>query len=467
MSEIKVNKISPKQTCTQVTLGDSGDTFTIPAGVTLTNSGTATGFGPTGAVSWNTTKITADPNPAVSGVGYFADTSSAAFTVTLPAAPSAGDIVALSDYTGTWATNNLTVGRNSSNINGAASDLILNQNNTTATLIYVDATEGWRVIDTGSLREVDGKEFIIATGGTITTCGDYKIHSFTGPGTFTVSAVGNPLGSTTVDYMVVAGGGGGGSNRGGGGGAGGYRESSGAASGCYSVSPLGSGVSALPVSAQGYPIVIGGGGTPGTGLGPTGDGGQGVPSTAFGLTAAGGGFGRAANVGANGTPGGSGGGASFFPSGYSGGTGNTPPTSPPQGNPGGNSLAPFVAGGGGGAVQAGFNANTVTSGRGGAGGNGAISSINGTPTARAGGGGGGSNSDLFPGPNAGDGGSGGGGAAGNSSGPPFSAPLLPGTPGTINTGGGGGGGAGNTPIGGCNPSGAGGSGIVIIRYKFQ
>jgi hypothetical protein len=54
MSEIKVNKISPKQTCTQVTLGDSGDTFTIPAGVTLTNNGTATGFGPTGAVNWNT-----------------------------------------------------------------------------------------------------------------------------------------------------------------------------------------------------------------------------------------------------------------------------------------------------------------------------------------------------------------------------------------------------------------------------
>ena len=129
MSEVKVNKISPRTNCGTVTLGDSGDTFSIPAGVTLTNSGTATGFGPTGAVSWNTTKITADPNPAVSGVGYFADTSSAAFTVTLPAAPSAGDIVALSDYTGTWGTNNITVGRNSSNINGAAADLVLNENN--------------------------------------------------------------------------------------------------------------------------------------------------------------------------------------------------------------------------------------------------------------------------------------------------------------------------------------------------
>ena len=53
MSEIKVNKISPRAACGTVTLGDSGDTFTIPSGATITNSGTATGFGATGAVSWN------------------------------------------------------------------------------------------------------------------------------------------------------------------------------------------------------------------------------------------------------------------------------------------------------------------------------------------------------------------------------------------------------------------------------
>ena len=44
MSEIKVNKISPA-TGTAITLGDSGDTFTVPSGATFTNSGTATGFG--------------------------------------------------------------------------------------------------------------------------------------------------------------------------------------------------------------------------------------------------------------------------------------------------------------------------------------------------------------------------------------------------------------------------------------
>jgi hypothetical protein len=340
MSEVKVNKISPRTNCGTVTLGDSGDTFSIPAGVTLTNSGTATGFGPTGAVSWNTTKITADPNPAVSGVGYFADTSSAAFTVTLPAAPSAGDIVALSDYTGTWATNNLTVGRNSSNINGAASDLILNGNNTTATLIYVDATEGWRVIDTGSLSEVNIAEYIAATGGTESTCGDYKIHTFTGPGTFTVTNDGNPLGSSTVDYLVVAGGGGGGGSTGGGGGAGGFRQSSGTASGCYSVSPLGSGVSALPVTATGYPITVGSGGAAGSapcasGGTPGSDGNNSVFSTIT-STGGGGGGGYAGPVPASGRPGGSGGGVGQpCGAGETGGLGNTPPVSPPQGQPGG------------------------------------------------------------------------------------------------------------------------------------
>ena len=77
-----------------------------------------------------------------------------------------------------------------------------------------------------------------------------------------MSCAGNAAGSNTVDYLVVAGGGGGGvgNGGGGGGGAGGFRESSGAASGCYTASPLGSGVSALPVSVQGYPIAVGGGG---------------------------------------------------------------------------------------------------------------------------------------------------------------------------------------------------------------
>ena len=95
MSEIKVNKISPR-TGTSVTLGDSGDTFTIPSGATFTNSGTATGFGGNGAANWQST-IKTSTFTAVAGEGYFVDTNGGAVTVNLPAG-SAGSLVAVKDY---------------------------------------------------------------------------------------------------------------------------------------------------------------------------------------------------------------------------------------------------------------------------------------------------------------------------------------------------------------------------------
>lgn len=447
MSEIKVNKISPKQTCTQLTLGDSGDTIIIPAGATIQNSGTATGFGRTGTVNWDTTKKTTGFT-AVNGNGYFCDTTSAAFTATLPATPSAGDIVAFSDYTGTWGTNNLTIGRNGSNINAAATDLILNVNNTTATLIYVDATEGWRVIDTGDLSEVNLSRFVTATGGTITTCGNFKIHSFTGPGTFTVSCAGNPLGSTTVEYLVVAGGGGGGNGQptqggGGGGGAGGFRQN-------YP-SPAFAG---LPVTAQAYPITVGSGGANGAG-GVSGN--NSVFST---ITSAGGGGGatRPSPASVTASSGGSGGGgASSGPGGPgAGGSGNTPPTTPSQGNNGGTATAAgsnFGGGGGGGSSAVGNGGGGPGGGSGGAG---TANSISGASVTYGGGGGGGVyNGSGSAVPTVGAGGSGGGG---NGQPNPVSGN------GGANTGGGGGGGSSCVP---STAGGSGGSGIVIIRYKFQ
>ena len=70
-----------------------------------------------------------------------------------------------------------------------------------------------------------GNDKIVATGGVITTSGDDKIHTFTGPGTFCVSQAAACASNNVVSYVVVAGGGGGGGNDGGGGGgAGGFRE---------------------------------------------------------------------------------------------------------------------------------------------------------------------------------------------------------------------------------------------------
>jgi len=428
---------------TTLTIGTSGDTVTLAAGAT------SSGFGATynGAVNWDTTPKTTGFT-AVSGNGYFCNTTSAAFTVTLPATPSAGAIVAIADYNGTAGTNNITVGRNSSNINGAASNLIISKNYSSVTLVYVDATSGWRSVDTSNISDVVNT-FISATGGTITTCGDYKIHSFTGPGTFTVTNAGTPSGSTTVDYLVVAGGGGG---AGGGGAAGGYRESSGAASGCYSRSPLGSGVSALPVTATGYPITVGGGGPASPNAQSPTQAGAGSNSIFSTITSAGGGGGGGfSSIGGNGGSGGGGG-----KDGGGAGTGNTPPVSPSQGNNGGPSSGGggFAGGGGGGAGAVGGAGLACEVA--GAGGNGQTSSITGSPITRAGGGGGGTNS-TNPANKWGAGGSGGGGRAGANS-------FATGTPGTANTGGGGGAGAWDSPY---QAGGTGGSGIVIIRYKFQ
>jgi hypothetical protein len=121
-------------------------------------------------------------------------------------------------------------------------------------LIYIDATQGWKTINDATVS-VGAPSYISATGGTITTCGDYKIHTFTSDATFSVlSALPNTPANNNVDYLVVAGGGGGGPAVGwgiaaaSGGGAGGYRESKCACvSGCWSASPLASATS-LPVT---------------------------------------------------------------------------------------------------------------------------------------------------------------------------------------------------------------------------
>ena len=468
-SIIKVNNIQNQ--CGQNIINENSNTITIGASgdtIALASGASQTGFGREGSVDWQTGSIKTTTFTAVSGEGYFVDTSSGAVTANLPAG-SAGAIVAFADYTRTFNDNNLTISPDGSNkIGGIAQDAKLNVNGQAATFVFVDATEGWINVQNAEDTETGSIDFMSATGGTVTNspCGDFKIHTFTGPGTFCVSAVSTvSTPRNLVDYLVVAGGGAGGSSDqpadatyAGGGGAGGYRESDGAATGCYTTSPIAAPNGALPVTVQGYPITVGGGGT--GSVVPTANqltGGKGSNSIFSTITSTGGGVGRINNGGCNVGSGGSGGGGGGGGPGASG-AGNTPSVSPPQGNPGGSSAnvgAPrYGRNGGGGATAAGTDG--ATSG-GGAGGAGATSSINGTPTTRAGGGGGGYYSS--PGASGGAGGSGGGGAG---------APVNNGTAGTVNTGGGGGGAsyplpASSTPVTG----GSGGSGIVIIRYKFQ
>jgi len=261
------------------------------------------------------------------------------------------------------------------------------------------------------------------TGGNSTaTDGDYKAASFTADGTFTPSADGY------VEYLVIAGGGGAGNTSGGGGGAGGYRTG-------Y-----------LPVTGStAYSITVGDGGA-GGGIG--GDGDNSVFST---ITSTGGGGGGGWNGdGRDGGSGGGGGGRAVA----SGGSGTAGQGYDGAASDNHSTYGGSAGGGGAGAVGQG---NREKSGagwnHGGHGGAGLTSSITGSSVTRAGGGGGGGDSG-------GEGGTGGSGGGGNGSGSNHG-PAA----GTANTGSGGGGGGNG---GGADEGGEdGGSGIVILRYKFQ
>jgi len=94
-----------------------------------------------GGISWQAVVTTG--TTMVAGRGYFVDTTSGAFSMTLPASASLGDEVHIIDYAGTFDTNNCTVARNSHNISGAASDLVVATERAAFKLVYVDATQGW------------------------------------------------------------------------------------------------------------------------------------------------------------------------------------------------------------------------------------------------------------------------------------------------------------------------------------
>ena len=413
----------------------------------------------TGLLNWDTTAKTANFT-AVNGNGYFVNTTSTAITVTLPAG-SVGDFIGVSDYASTSNINSITISPNGTDkINGTNDDFTMSVSGIAVSLLYIDSTRGWKAVASNS-KNIIGSSFISATGGTVTTCGDYKTHVFTGPGTFCVSAGSGAC--AVAEYLVVAGGGGGGDGAGppynfkqfGGGGAGGFRTFY----SCGTANPL-SGPAAIPISVQAYPVTVGSGGAgaPTSGVGTNGS--NSIFST---ITSTGGGAGQTEETVGN--DGGSGAGGGGRDGSRLGGTGNTPPVSPSQGNNGGGGSGSSGSsdnggGGGGGAGAVGGGGGPVygTSSLGGVGGDGSYVSdaFFGSPAPSYGesgpvsstryfaGGAGGGNHTLY-GPQAvRPGGVGGGGDGGPSP-----------TTGSTNMGGGGGGGK------------AGGSGIVVIRYKFQ
>ena len=168
-SIIKVNTVQDtdgnniiNENANTITIGKSGDTVTLASGASQT------GFGRNGTVNWQSSIKTANFT-AVSGEGYFCDTNSVgAFTLTLPASPSVGDIVGFKDYANNFNTANLTIGRNSSNIEGSALDATISTSGVAVLCVYADATKGWLVTTSGNrsdMPQVYDVDFLVIAGG--------------------------------------------------------------------------------------------------------------------------------------------------------------------------------------------------------------------------------------------------------------------------------------------------------------
>ena len=399
MSKIEVDQVDP-QSGTTLTLGTSGDTISIPAGVTLANAGTATGFA---SIAWQSTIVTGATHTASANQGIWIDTTSNGCTLTLPGSPSVGDQLIFSDFARQWANNAVTLSLNGSKFQGNTSPApVYDTAGETVHIVYSGSTQGWIPINDGAV-------------------------ALETPQTY------------TARFLVIGGGGGSAMVYGGGGGAGGYRNSFGSETsgrGSSTESPL----SFTPGTV--YTITVGGGGIGAQNYGGSAPGDQGINGDDSSISGSGittitslGGGGGAKNL-AQGKTGGCGGGTGSNNSNPGAGTANQGYDSGSAGSGSGGYSG--TGGGGAGAASASVGNTAMTGSDGGVG---LQSSITGSAVLRGGGGGGGA-------PGSGTVGSGGSGGGGTNA------------AGTANTGGGGG--ATKTSVPAATSAFPGGSGVVIL-----
>ena len=152
MSQIEVDKVIP-QSGTALQIGEASDTITVPANATLTlasgstldaSSATVSLPAGVGSLSWSTKTGAFD---AVASNGYFVDTTSGGITATLPATPSVADIIRFIDVSGTFDTNNLTIGRNGKKIQGDTADMTVDVERAALGLIFSGDTQGCLLLD--------------------------------------------------------------------------------------------------------------------------------------------------------------------------------------------------------------------------------------------------------------------------------------------------------------------------------
>jgi hypothetical protein len=140
------------------------------------------------------------------GEGVLADTSGGAFTVTLPATPTVGDTVVVADAGAAFGTNNLTIGRNGSTINGTAENLVCDITGVSVTLVYDGTT--WEVYaqvggNGGNAVTLNGTQTLTnkTISGASNTISNISLTASV-TGTLPVANGGTGLASVTANYLV-------------------------------------------------------------------------------------------------------------------------------------------------------------------------------------------------------------------------------------------------------------------------
>ena len=147
---------------------------------------------------------------AAVGNSYPVNTKSASVTATLPVSPIAGQQVSFTDYAGTWATNNFTLSRNGSNIDGYAYNSLLNVNRSTVTLVYVDATQGWITVSNTTpvpiFPSISISYLLVGGGGAGGSAAAYGAGGTGGAGGQVLTGTASLITGTTYTINVGAGG---------------------------------------------------------------------------------------------------------------------------------------------------------------------------------------------------------------------------------------------------------------------
>jgi len=241
-----------------------------------------------GSLAWQSAQST--NFTATSGNAYPVNTTSSPVTMTLPATPNPGDQIIFMDYAGTWAINPATINPNGNRINASLTNWVLNITRETISLVYIDATQGWRFYSGVNITGAFNATYLIAAGGGAGNSGTAVGGVGGGGAGGVLTGVYTLLFGATYNFVV---------------GGGGAANTNGTNSTAFGLTAIGGGKGGGPAGVAGSAGGSGGGGAENGGGGGAGTSGQGTNGGAVGGSVfyPGGGGGGATVAGGNGAVG--------------------------------------------------------------------------------------------------------------------------------------------------------------------